>query len=88
MASCIIILCSTLKNNLSESDLLIPLVPIPFGMGVLLAPHIRVSVTQPLLMVHPYASQLNYGPLYFMTDLGLGLKNFGSFWALILALSI
>ena len=54
--------------------LLYHLALIPFGMGVLpFARHTRVSVTHPPPMEHPFASQLNFGPLSFMTEyLGLG----------------
>ena len=48
---------------------LIPQALIPFRMGVLpLALHILDSVTQQLLREHPFASQLNSGHLYFMTE--------------------
>ena len=44
-------------------------------MGVLpFALHIPVSVTQPPPMEPPFASQLNLGPLYFMTEY-LGLRS-------------
>ena len=60
--------------GLSLTSFFLPLALIPFGMGVLpFAPHIPVSVTQAPPREHPFASQLNSGPLCFMTEY-LGLR--------------
>ena len=52
-----------------ESDLSTRLALIPSKTGALpFAHHIPLSVTQQLPREHPFASQLNSGPLYFMTE--------------------